>query len=573
MTFYTGRPVDDLPVSGESPLGSSLAAEVAEGFNQGPIVSWGEQSRLDRLNADPSAERVTKEAADAQLKQYRINTINVPAHGVTKQYLDAVIEDHQSHLNRQQILQTAPSGVVATPLKFMANLAGNMADPGNLAVGAIPFLGEARAATVIGRAGQRFVQGAGYGAAQTAVTMPFVAEGQAAQGNDFTMGDIASNMLLGTIGGGIIHAGGGLVADALRARDMSSSRVDDVSGAPVEKDPLPENGLPIESPAAVPLTTRQSVMPESQYYLSNSPAEDLSGSIERYRRDYAYRTAWDDVAPDYVENLQGAAGGQISGVSALREQVASLNNDLGSLDESLKSRTREYQDQRMTYRDARSAARKDIEIQRQQMQGQIDDLNSQISNHETAAKAAQELSAINKGNASEELLNRIGQRADEIQNSLRQSPIAQGVKSAAQRLNEADWMVRNQALRSAVAQMRRGEDVNIEPFLDLVDPSKKATAVEDLSTPRYVESRPEDVSASQSAEAQVKASGESNSIDDQLRQAEENLEYARQLNEAIANDDPEFAKLLKQANEEANDTSMEKAIKAAAVCRIGKMNG
>jgi hypothetical protein len=54
-----------------------------------------------------------------------------------------------------------------------------------------------------------------------------------------------------------------------------------------------------------------------------------------------------------------------------------------------------------------------------------------------------------------------------------------------------------------------------------------------------------------------------------LRQAEENLNYTRQINEAISSDDPEFAALMKQVDHEAADTSMEKAIKAAAMCRIG----
>lgn len=149
MTFYTGAPQKGniLPVEGEQPLLRSLGAEVSEGFNQGPIVSWGEESRLARLNIDPNAERYSKDDAQRVLKEQKIDTINVPPDGLTKQYVDAVIQDHQAHLNRQQIMQGSPSGVVATPLKFMANLAGNIADPGNLAIGAIPFVGEARAAT------------------------------------------------------------------------------------------------------------------------------------------------------------------------------------------------------------------------------------------------------------------------------------------------------------------------------------------------------------------------------------------------------------------------------------------
>ena len=134
-------------------------------------------------------------------------------------------------------------------------------------------------------------------------------------------------------------------------------------------------------------------------------------------------------------------------------------------------------------------------------------------------------------------------------------------------------MVRNQAMRSAVAQMRRGEDVNIEPFLNLVDPKKKITAIEDLSLPRRIPAAQDDVAASASADNQITSAGESGTTDDALRQAEENLNYTRQINEAISSDDPEFATLMKQVDHEAADTSMEKAIKAAAMCRIGKLNG
>ena len=153
---------------------------------------------------------------------------------------------------------------------------------------------------------------------------------------------------------------------------------------------------------------------------------------------------------------------------------------------------------------------------------------------------------------------------------MRESPIAQGVKSAAQQLNESDWLVRNQALRSAVAQMRRGEDVNIQPFLDLIDPQKKITALDDLSVTQRTPSMPDAVAASRAADEQVKSSSKS---DDALTQAEESLNYERQINDAIASEDPEFSALMKQINEEAADTSLEKAIKAAAMCRIGRMNG
>lgn len=568
MTFYTGRPTagNALPVEGDIPLSQALGAEVSAGFNSGPVVAWGEQSRLDRLNADPAAERISKEEADAVLKQYRIDTVGIPQHGVTKQYLDALTADRTAHLTRQQQLQSAPSGVVSTPLKFMANLVGNLADPGNLAVGAIPFFGEVRATSMLGRAGERFVQGAGYGALQTAATLPFVAEGLAAQGNEFTMGDIATNMLLGTVGGGILHAGGGAIADRIRARDMSRQVVNREADAatPIESNALPGNE---PSPPATRTRIDRDIIPES------SLSDDVARGIDTFRDEYAYRTAYSDIAPQYMRDLEIASGQQIPGINAVRQRLDETLSAIDDLNASLPERTREYQTQRMKFKEARQQAMKDIENERAQLTTEAGELRDQIEQNRTATQSSQELADIRQGGIPEPLRQRIDSRAQEIRSALQQSPIAQGVKSATQRYNEADWMVRNQAMRAAVAQMRRGEDVNIEPFFNLADPNKQLTAVEDISTPRYVQSRPDDIAASQAAEGQIKAAGPSDTLDDSLRQAEENLNYARQVNEVIGADDPDFSKLMTQVSEELNDTSIERAIQAAANCRIGRMNG
>lgn len=569
MTFYTGGPLNNnaLPVEGEQPLLSTLGAAVSQGFNEGPIVSWGEESRLARLNMDPAAERYSQEDAKRLFGENKIESINVPASGLTKPYVEAVIQEHQSHLNRQQILQGAPSGVVATPLKFMASLAGNIADPGNIAIGLIPFVGEARAGTLLGRAGQRFVQGGIYGGVQTAVTMPLVADGQAAQGNDFTMGDYASSFLFGMIGGGIIHAGGGLLADGLRARDMSHSRVNEI---PEGNADIPPSTVPRGNE---PLSPVPGIIPESSSYLSRSPAEDLTRSINRYRDNYAQQTAYNDLVPRYADNLQLLAGKQITGVSDLQRRVETLAKESGSLDATLPGLTRQYQSQQMKFSEARAAAQRDIDNRRQALVSESERLNEQIREHQTGAKAAQEVALLNRGELPPPLAREIEQRAEDIRQSLRQSPVAQGVKSAAQKLGEVDWMIRNQAMRSAVAQMRRGEDVNIEPFLNLVDPDKRITAIDDLSMPRRTPSHSDDISASTGADNQIKAAGEIKSTDDAIRQAEENLHFERQINDAISSDDPQFAALMKKLDREAADTSMENAIKAAAMCRIGKLNG
>lgn len=36
-------------------------------------------------------------------------------------------------------------------------------------------------------------------------------------------------------------------------------------------------------------------------------------------------------------------------------------------------------------------------------------------------------------------------------------------------------------MRAAIAQAKRGEDINVDPFFDLMDPVKRPTAIEQLS--------------------------------------------------------------------------------------------
>ncbi|MBM0409799.1 hypothetical protein EKL13_26005, partial [Klebsiella pneumoniae] len=114
-------------------------------------------------------------------------------------------------------MQSAPSGV-ATPLIFTAGLAGAMTDPGNLALGFVPGLGEVRAASVAGRFAQRFVQGASAGAVQSLVAEPINALASASEGDDYTLGQAVENFFMNTIAGGGLHAFGGAIRDSIAAR-------------------------------------------------------------------------------------------------------------------------------------------------------------------------------------------------------------------------------------------------------------------------------------------------------------------------------------------------------------------
>lgn len=190
MPIYTDDPGQGInqPIgNAPSGLGESLLSSLKEGFNEGPVISGYRFAQADQLANDLNSAIISKSDADARLKEYGVKNINVPDSGVTQSFLEHVIDERKQSLAKQQIAMSAPSGWLATPLNFAANLAGSMADPGNVALALVPFAGEAKAASVIGRFGERLVTGARLGAAQAVVTVPFTAQAAAAEGGGAPM--------------------------------------------------------------------------------------------------------------------------------------------------------------------------------------------------------------------------------------------------------------------------------------------------------------------------------------------------------------------------------------------------
>jgi hypothetical protein len=199
------QPISNAP----SGLGESLLSSLKEGFNEGPVVSGYRFAQADQLANDPNSTMVSKSDAEARLKEYGVKSINVPDAGITQSFLDHVVSERRDALAKQQIAAAAPSGLVATPLNFTASLAGSMADPVTLHWHSCRLLVK-RAATMLGRFGERLAVGARLGAAQAVATVPFTAQAAAADGNDFTYGNAMESVFFNTLAGGLMHAGGGL---------------------------------------------------------------------------------------------------------------------------------------------------------------------------------------------------------------------------------------------------------------------------------------------------------------------------------------------------------------------------
>lgn len=556
MTIYTQDPGQGInqPIgNAQSGLGESLAATFEQGFEEGPLNS---ALRLNRANGqlnDPTSPMVPKAQADATLKQYGVKSIEIPDEGVTQIYLDNVVSNRKDTLAKQQIAAAAPSGFVATPLNVMANLAGAMADPGNLALGLVPFAGEARAATLLGRAGERFLQGAAMGGVQTGVTLPTTALASAAEGDDFTLGNAMENLFYGTVGGGLLHAGGGVIADLVRGRRAAS-----VGESPPEittrVDPVTEPVSPARATTGEP----------------DNASPLLDQTMSREADNYAYSRAYDDVIPDYQQSLQDMQQGRIDNVADLRAEMAANEHAASRLDATLKDRTEQYQQQRMKYRDARQRAMDDIEREKQSLSSRNDEINQALDGNAAAEKAAGELSAIGRGEIPDGLAGRISERAGQIKSGLQRTTLAEGVRTAAQRIDDAHWTQRQNAFRAGLSHMMQGKAPDIEPFFDMTAPELREPSIEQIRKGPRSDAEQSTVNASRDAEADYQRASRE---DADLLNAQEDFEAELALAKSRVDelDSPELREALGDIQKQASDESLVRGYQEYAACMLRRM--
>ncbi|HBZ17494.1 MAG TPA: hypothetical protein DEO73_17280 [Pantoea sp.] len=556
MTIYTQDPGQGInqPIgNAQSGLGESRAATFEQGFEEGPFNSALRLNRVYGQLNDPTSPMVPKAQADATLNQYGVKSIDIPDEGVTQTYLDNVVSSRKDTLAKQQIAAAAPSGFVATPLNVMANLAGAMADPGNLALGLVPFAGEARAATLLGRAGERFLQGAAMGGIQTGVTLPTTALASAAEGDDFTLGNAMENLFYGTVGGGLLHAGGGVIADLIRGRRTSS-----VGESPLETTSRVE---PVTDPVSPARTT--TAEPDNA-----SPL--LDQTISREADNYAYSRAYDDVIPDYQQSLQDLQQGRVDNVADLRAEMAANEHAASRLDATLKDRTEQYQQQRMKYRDARQRALADIEGEKQSLSSRNDEINQALDGNAAAEKAAGELSAIGRGEIPDGLADRISDRAGQIKSGLQRTSLAEGVRTAAQRIDDAHWTQRQNAYRAGLSHMMQGKAPDVEPFFDLMAPELRESAMDQIRKGPRSDTEQSTVNASRDADADYQRASRD---DADLLNAQEDFEAEMALAKSRVDelDSPELREALGDIQKQASDESLVKGYQEYAACMLRRM--
>lgn len=566
MPIYTDDPGQGInqPLSNApSGLGESLLTSLTEGFKEGPVMSGYRFSQADQLANDPNSTIVSKSDAETRLKEYGVKSINIPDSGVTQTFLDHVISERRETLAKQQIAMSAPSGWVATPLNFAANLAGSMADPGNVALALVPFGGEVKAATMLGRFGERLATGARLGAGQAIATVPLTAQATAAEGGDFTYGNALESTFFNTLAGGLMHASGGLIADVVRSRragaSENSSTPPDVQSV-TDAQPTPE-ATPDNIPAGVNI-------PDS---VTNA---DLSAAIARDAEAYAYSRAYDDVVPEYLFRQQELQTGRIDNVADLRIELAANNRQSDELDATLAQRTAEYQAQRMNFKAARARAQQDIQSQKDAITAHNQELTQQIERNSVAEQAKGREAQLSRKEIPDDLAPVIAMRAQQIRESMQMSPVAGAVRTASSAVREADWSVNQQAYRSALAHMMEGRSPDIEPFYDLHKPALRERAIQRIQNPIHQA----DEGGRAVSESADRVWQDTQKTDHEIFAATADLENEFNISDAllndIATDNPDLAASMREniaaIRAEANDDSLGKAFRAFAACMINR---
>ncbi|AVX39031.1 hypothetical protein [Yersinia massiliensis] len=560
MPIYTSDPGQGInqPISNApSSLGDALEASFDSGLREGPLVSAIRYTEADNLANDPNSVIVSKAEAEAKLRELGVKSINIPDSGVTKSYLDHVSESRKESLAKQQIAQSAPSGLINTPLNFMAGLAGSMADPANIAIGLVPFAGQAKAATMLGRVGERFVQGSAMGAAQTAVTIPFTAQAAAAEGEDYSMANAMENIFMGTVGGGIMHAGGGVIADMVRGRRTQSATT------PIDA---------VERPAmnAESFLTPESPSPVARQFNENGTTPILSETIARDMDSYAHSKAYEDVVPDYLAQQEATAAFRVDNIADLKNEIVDTNRAIDVIDQSLPERTSAYQQQRMKFKDARNQALNDIATEKEALLSRRGEIEESLASNSKSEVARGEIASVRRGEIPDNLRTAISNRADEIRQSLQLNNITQGIKNASQRIDESHWTVRENAFRAGLSHMMQGKTPDLEPVFNLSDPQLRDASIAQIQQGPRADADISTVNASRDADAHFARANRDNA---DLVNAQEDLNAEMELATNMVNDidSPELRGAIEAATREANDESIFKGLQAYATCMLRRM--
>lgn len=171
----------------------------------------------------PKSPVLTPEQARQRLRDSGLDqNLSVPEQGIRQETLDILMERKREELRRQMILSQS-SGGAAVFAGLTGSLVGSLVDPTNIALAFVPVVGQSRYAAwlakaggVAGRTGVRAGVGAAEGLVGLAPVEALNYYANQRQQADYDAYDSMVAIAGGAFFGSALHAGAGLLGDALR---------------------------------------------------------------------------------------------------------------------------------------------------------------------------------------------------------------------------------------------------------------------------------------------------------------------------------------------------------------------
>ncbi|ABY97662.1 MULTISPECIES: hypothetical protein [Pseudomonas] len=583
MTIYAGdapaldrRTLLDVPADS----GDIFGAAFDEAFSTNPSTS---AFRLEELNQQelgravvagpesylaPNAGRLEPETPLIGADQARDQVagagldIKIPDQGIRQGALDILMQRHQEQLARQQIMARANGG--SLPTKIAGSLAASLLDPLNIASAFVPVVGEARyarllagATSPLGRAGVRGVVGALEGSVGAAILEPLPLLAAQQDQTEYGLSDSLANIALGGVLGGGLHSVGGAVSDALRRRMATEA-------APVETS-LNAGATARPADAGRSIDLGRMFDEDPDLALRTGLSRQLEADqVSLYRS--AEQQALDEIRP----SLTGERVGNVADLKA--ERIGLVAQDM-ALDATYRERAKVFQAQRMSRKQAERAARDSIAAERQQIRARNSEIDTMLERNRAGELDRRDLGLIERGQVPDRLQPQIQARARQIMQGYQQRPLGAAIRTARETAEGADWTIRDNALRTAVAQAMSGRDIDVAKLFELDEPAKAASALEYLKRPQTRRVDPEGEAESRRVDGQGQAADD---LEDARAALAEDEALAREMLEQLPEGQRAQVEALGRDEMAAADAEAAKAqqyakaYRAAAICELGR---
>ena len=365
MPLITARPFEDeFSQQNLTPSPSDVrGALFKQGVIEGPISSMDRMRELSYARQNSGYEVVIPEAGEP-VKLWEPSRIlskqesadylksrgldgHIPLdHDFNERELSIIADRKKAELFRADILGRAKGGMTG---RVATMLASQIVDPLSLGSAFVPVYGEARYAAMLGKAGSMLAKagvraqvGAVEGAVGSALLEPLTYLAHKQEYADYTIGESLTNVALGSVMGGALHAGPGAVGDFVRARKTARVVAQEAEISKAVNDKI---AWWQERAAAVDAATQLPARTDIESFQRLVTTQDIESSVAKLyqrRRDELEQIATRELPPEREAELRKQADG-------IRKQLQDAEpEDVMNLDARLEQVRRQIMDHEMS---------------------------------------------------------------------------------------------------------------------------------------------------------------------------------------------------------------------------------